>query len=197
LALALVLLTAPPASTPGVEKSPAPQQEIVTVQHINNLITAKPKQPDWNAAIQPQLQRAEQQREQAAAEAAAAAAKAAADAQAVAAAQVAPAREVQPAQPQVQVASAVGGTCGSWIAAAGITDPVDALAVINIESGCNPNARNASSGACGIGQQLPCGKWPHAWNDPVGGLIDMQAYVFGTYGSWANALAHERSHGWY
>jgi hypothetical protein len=193
--LALALALAVTASTPGVDKSPAPKQEIVAVQHINNLIVP-PKPQTWDEHIAPQLSLAEQQRQQAAA-ATAAAAKAAADAQAAAAAQVAPAREVQPAQPQVQTASAVGGTCSSWMAAAGITDQVDAIAVINIESGCNPNSRNASSGACGIGQQLPCGKWPHAWNDPVGGLIDMQNYVFGTYGSWAAALAHEHSHGWY
>ena len=38
------------------------------------------------------------------------------------------------------------------------------------ESKCDPNAVNPSSGACGIGQQLPCGKWAGAWNDPVASL---------------------------
>lgn len=80
--------------------------------------------------------------------------------------------------------------------AAGITDPL-AIQVINMESGCNPNAVNSSSGACGIGQQLPCGKWPHQWNDPVGSLIDMQNYVFSRYGSWTVALAHEHAFGYY
>lgn len=69
--------------------------------------------------------------------------------------------------------------------------------LVDKESGWNPNARNGSSGACGLGQQLPCGKWVHAWNDPIGGLIDMNSYVIGRYGSWAHAVAHSKSHGWY
>lgn len=81
--------------------------------------------------------------------------------------------------------------------AAGITDIPNATYLIMKESGCNPNAVNASSGACGIGQQLPCGKWPHQWNDPVGGMIDMQNYVFSRYGSWAAAAGHSQATGWY
>lgn len=83
------------------------------------------------------------------------------------------------------------GNCADWMNGAGITDQSVAILVINKESGCNPNAVNPSSGACGIGQQYPCGKWPHAWNDPVGGLVDMQAYVYGKYGTWENAWASE------
>lgn len=92
---------------------------------------------------------------------------------------------------------AVSGTCAEWMNEAGVTDQADAIQVIDIESGCNPNAVNPSSGACGLGQQLPCGKWPHTWNDPVGGMIDMQNYVYASYGSWVNALSHERGYGWY
>lgn len=72
-----------------------------------------------------------------------------------------------------------------------------AYTLIMKESGCNPNAVNPYSGACGIGQQLPCGKWPHAWNDPIGGIIDMQNYVFERYGSWASALTFHYSHNYY
>lgn len=89
------------------------------------------------------------------------------------------------------------GDCASWMAEAGITDTASAIILINKESGCNPNAVNPSSGACGIGQQLPCGKWPHTWNDPVGSLIDMNAYVMERYGSWANALNFHLSNNWY
>ncbi len=91
----------------------------------------------------------------------------------------------------------VGGDCESWIRAAGITDVANAYTLVMRESGCNPNAVNPSSGSCGLGQQLPCGKWPHQWNDPVGGLIDMQAYVYERYGSWANALSFWYSNHWY
>ena len=97
----------------------------------------------------------------------------------------------------VNMAQAPSGTCDDWMGAAGITDKVNAYTLIMRDSGCNPNAVNANGGACGIGQQLPCGKWPHAWNDPVGGMIDMQNYVMGRYGSWANALAHSNINNWY
>lgn len=97
----------------------------------------------------------------------------------------------------VKVVVQVSGNCESWMAAAGITDRASAYALIMRESGCNPNSVNTSSGSCGIGQQLPCGKWPHQWNDPVGAMIDMQNYVFSTYGSWANALGHSYRMNWY
>ena len=118
----------------------------------------------------------------------------------LAAQQAAQAQQQASAQQQAQaptVVSPVSGSCIQWLAQAGITDVADAMIVINRESGCNPNAMNASSGACGIGQQLPCGKWPHVWNDPVGALIDMQAYVFGRYGSWAAAVVQEQLYGYY
>jgi len=116
-----------------------------------------------------------------------------------------PAKEVQPkekpkpATPKPVTSVQPTGSCHDWMKQAGITDIANAYPLIMAESGCNPNAVNSSSGACGIGQQLPCGKWPHQWNDPVGGMIDMQAYVFGTYGSWANAYATflSRSPSWY
>lgn len=69
---------------------------------------------------------------------------------------------------------------------AGINN-TSARKLIQAESDCNPNAINKQSGACGVGQQLPCGKWDHQWNDPVGSMIDMQNYVYGRYGSWENA----------
>ena len=90
-----------------------------------------------------------------------------------------------------------GGTCHDWMRQAGITDMENAYILIMRESSCNPNAVNSSSGACGIGQQLPCGKWEHTWNEPVGAMIDMQKYVMQRYGSWANAVRFHDSHNWY
>lgn len=89
------------------------------------------------------------------------------------------------------------GTCVDWIRQAGVTDVHNAYELIMAESGCNPNAVNPSSGACGLGQQLPCGKWPHKWNDPIGGIIDMQGYVFARYGSWANANSFQKANNYY
>lgn len=92
-----------------------------------------------------------------------------------------------------------GGSKSDWLASSGIAQSqwgyVDWL--VQKESGWNPNAVNASSGACGLGQQLPCGKWAGAWNDPVAALQGMNGYVVGRYGSWANAVAHSRANGWY
>lgn len=84
----------------------------------------------------------------------------------------------------------VGGTKEEWIKAAGIPESqwsyVDFL--VGKESSWNPNAINPSSGACGLGQQLPCGKWDSygTWNDPVAALRAMNDYVQG-YGGWAGA----------
>lgn len=89
------------------------------------------------------------------------------------------------------------GSCMDWMKAAGITDITSAYQIVMHESGCNPNSVNASSGACGLGQQLPCGKWAHQWNDPVGGLVDMQAYVTARYGGWLQALNYWNAHGNY
>lgn len=96
-----------------------------------------------------------------------------------------------------QTAAAISGNCSSWMAEAGVVDVESAYNPIMKESGCNPNAVNPYSGACGIGQQLPCGKWAHEWNDPVGGIKDMQNYVFGRYKSWANAWSYFQRNGSY
>lgn len=100
---------------------------------------------------------------------------------------------VTPVQPRV----AVSGSCAEWIAAAGITDVQNAAELIRRESGCNPNAINRSSGACGVAQELPCGKSGCALGDGACQVRWMNRYVLGRYGSWANAVAHHNSHNWY
>lgn len=87
------------------------------------------------------------------------------------------------------------GSHQDWMAQAGI-DPsnygyVDYI--VSHESGWNPNAVNASSGACGLGQQLPCGKWAGAWNDPIAALVAMNIYV-GKFGGWAGAYNYWTVH---
>lgn len=182
---------------PGLLVKPAvassPLTDYATVSQINNQISPKPA-PTWEAIIKPQLVRRDQQiaQQRAAADAALAAQQlqdqiaAEAQKQANLAQQRAEAIAVKPSPPT----ATIPGDCASWMQQAGITDTANAMFIISRESGCNPNARNGSSGACGIGQQLPCGKWPHTWDDPVGGMVDMQNYVIDRYGSWANAVAH-------
>ncbi|WP_459076896.1 aggregation-promoting factor C-terminal-like domain-containing protein [Arthrobacter burdickii] len=69
--------------------------------------------------------------------------------------------------------------------------------IVAKESGWNPSAVNPTSGACGLGQQLPCGKWAGAWNDPVAALVAMDSYVSSRYGGWAGAHGFWLSHNYY
>ncbi len=93
----------------------------------------------------------------------------------------------------------LSGSKNDWLKASGIPESswwaVDSI--VSRESGWNPNAVNAGSGACGLGQQLPCGKWAGAWNDPVAALIAMDNYVTGRYGGWPQAVAFWNANHWY
>lgn len=111
----------------------------------------------------------------------------------------APPTPLPTAAPKLQPLAQPVGTKTDWMRAAGIPESdwgyVDYI--ITRESGWNPNAVNKSSGACGLGQQLPCGKWAHTWNDPVGGLIDANNYAIARYGTWANAVSFWQSKHWW
>lgn len=100
-------------------------------------------------------------------------------------------------KPAVAGAVAVSGSCADWIAQAGVNDVASAIELIRRESGCNPNAVNRSSGACGIAQELPCGKSGCGLGNPVCQIKWMQSYTVSRYGSWANAIAWHNSHSWY
>lgn len=93
----------------------------------------------------------------------------------------------------------ITGDKNTWLVSAGIpsSDWSNVDFIITRESGWNPNAVNASSGACGLGQQLPCGKWPHTWNEPVGALKDAYNYMLGRYGSTAAAVSFWQANHWY
>ena len=90
-----------------------------------------------------------------------------------------------------------GGSCSEWIDSAGIIDQGSASELIRRESNCNPYSVNKSSGACGIGQALPCSKTGCEMGDGVCQLIWMNQYVIGRYGSWSAALQHSNQYGWY
>ena len=94
-------------------------------------------------------------------------------------------------------AVAVYGTCDEWIAMAGITDLANAKELIRRESNCNPNAVNPSSGACGVAQELPCGKSGCKLGDGACQVEWMKRYVTSRYGSFANAIAFHNQKGWY
>jgi len=108
-------------------------------------------------------------------------------------------RLTQSAQNSAGIGTSVASGKIEWMQAAGIpeSDWTNVDFIVTRESGWNPNAVNKSSGACGLGQQLPCGKWAGAWNDPVAALIAMTGYVNARYGGWAGAVSFWNSHNWY
>lgn len=65
------------------------------------------------------------------------------------------------------------------------------------ESGNNPGAINAGSGACGLGQALPCSKMPCSLSDYACQDNFFTQYMLNRYGSWENARAFWLSHRWW
>ena len=67
--------------------------------------------------------------------------------------------------------------------------------IVTHESNWNPQAINRSSGACGLGQALPCTKI--ADHSPKGQLAWMIDYIAQRYGTPAYAWAVWQRQGWY
>lgn len=65
------------------------------------------------------------------------------------------------------------------------------------ESGNDPAAVNRYSGACGLGQALPCSKMPCSLSDYACQDNFFTSYMLGRYGSWENAQAFWLSHNWW
>lgn len=82
-----------------------------------------------------------------------------------------------------------------------ITAPVDTsdakLFIYNKESGNNPNSINRSSGACGLGQALPCSKMGCALGDYACQDAFFTKYAMNRYGSWENAKAFWLKNSWW
>lgn len=94
---------------------------------------------------------------------------------------------------------AVSGDKVSWMAAAGIS-PADYTYVdyiISHESGWNPNAMNASSGAEGLPQALPYSKTGCAHGDAVCQMVWANSYAINRYGSWSGAYAFWINNKWW
>lgn len=65
------------------------------------------------------------------------------------------------------------------------------------ESGNNPGAVNASSGACGLGQALPCNKMPCSLADYACQDAYFTEYMQSRYGTWENAKIFWLQHNWW
>jgi hypothetical protein len=114
-----------------------------------------------------------------------------------------PPAPVAPPPPKVQAAAKPvvvplqSGTCTSWMAAAGIVDTANASQLLTWESHCNPNAINPSSGACGLAQELPCGKSGCSLGDGACQMVWFNKYVIERYGTMAAAVDFHVKNGWY
>lgn len=101
--------------------------------------------------------------------------------------------------PSENSSPALSGGKYDWMKAAGIAESdwtyVDFI--VNRESGWNPNAKNSSSGACGLVQALPCSKLGGNWNDPVTALKWQKNYVEDRYGSYSQAYNFWTNNHWY
>ena len=94
------------------------------------------------------------------------------------------------------------GNCYQWLIDAGVTDMINAVELQRRENAsCNPQLYNmGGSDACGVAQELPCGKSgcgipPNA--DGACQIRWMNGYVLGRYGSWAKAVQFHNTHNWY
>jgi hypothetical protein len=65
------------------------------------------------------------------------------------------------------------------------------------ESGNRTNAINAGSGACGLGQALPCSKLPCSLSDYACQDAWFNQYAIARYGSWQNAMLFWQDHHWW
>lgn len=94
-----------------------------------------------------------------------------------------------------QLGAAMWG--GAWNA----SEMNDLVMLWNRESGWNPKAYNASSGATGIPQSLPGNKMASAGSDwktnPDTQIKWGLGYIKDRYGSPSAAWAHETEYGWY
>lgn len=72
-------------------------------------------------------------------------------------------------------------------------------ALINSESGWNPNAQNPTSTAFGLGQFLNSmwGSYGAKTSDPTQQLVDMAKYIKSRYGDPIAALKFHEAKGWY
>jgi hypothetical protein len=69
--------------------------------------------------------------------------------------------------------------------------------IIQRESGWKVGNRNTRSGACGLGQALPCSKLGSNYGNPEGEVNWVIGYISARYKTPNQALAFHNAHGWY
>ena len=94
------------------------------------------------------------------------------------------------------------GDCEAYIAQAGIQDVANAREMIRRENNaCDAQRYNMQgSDACGIAQELPCGKSGCGMPPNADGACQvkwMNQYVMDRYGSWGAAIQFHNINNWY
>lgn len=91
----------------------------------------------------------------------------------------------------------VTGTATASAASYSTSPDEDKAFIYAHESGNNPGSVNASSGACGLGQALPCSKMPCSMSDYACQDQYFTGYMTNRYGTWANARAFWQANRWW
>lgn len=91
------------------------------------------------------------------------------------------------------------GSHEDMMAAAGISpnDYTNVEWTINKESSWNVNSAEPTTGACGLAQELPCGKSGCSRLDGICQLRWADQYVKNRYGTWANEVAFHQANNYY
>lgn len=179
LALAIVLLLLPlPAQSLIDIKAPQPPAKAATAL-LESLYFKPAPRPDYDREVLSPLRAAQAQLAEDNRKAQAAAIALAAQEAASAAANAKAALATVPVAPVLP-----GGSAKEFIYLK--------------ESGNNPGAINKYSGACGIGQALPCSKLPCSLSDyACQDYWFTNNYMIPRYGTWENARAFWLAHGWW
>lgn len=113
-------------------------------------------------------------------------------------------KQLQDTQQQLQAKAAQKAQATAYAAelpsaAVAYSPPADGYKayIYDHESGNNPGAINAGSGACGLGQALPCSKMGCTLSDYACQDAYFDNYAISRYGSWENAYYFWVNHHWW
>lgn len=107
-----------------------------------------------------------------------------------------PQKSTAPAQPVSPTGDWVA-QCHAWANEAGIVLNDSAIAILDRESDCNPQAQNPTSSACGIAQNIRgCGSDGYGY-DPISQIKWFHDYCMGRYGGFDQAYQFWLKNHWY
>lgn len=106
-------------------------------------------------------------------------------------------KQLKDTQDQLQAKKTTNSAVAEAVPAYAVPEDTAKAFIYSHESGNTPTAINASSGACGLGQALPCSKMPCSLSDYACQDTFFTNYMLNRYGSWAAAEAFWQIHHWW